>query len=93
MSVWTKTQVDEIQNSRRASDIAQLRGILPGGAFEIGRFHRHGMDLLGTNWRVIKQTFSKMHQISIWVCCWGDAFVHLHYMDAFPLDFFIAQRT
>jgi len=51
------------------------------------------MDLLGTNWRVIKQTFSKMHQISIWVCCWGDAFVHLHYMDAFPLNFFIAQRT
>jgi hypothetical protein len=51
------------------------------------------MDLLPTNRRVIQQIFSKVRKISIRVPRRGDAFVHLHYLDVFPRDFFIAQRT
>jgi len=60
VSIWAKTQVDEVLRWRRGRDLPRVDGILAGRASRSGRFHWHSMDLLWNDRRVIKQSFSKM---------------------------------
>src|SRR5262249_38560404 len=57
------------------------------------RFHRHGMELFGTQRNPRQQGFAQVGEVPVWVSRRGDAIVHLYDLHLLPRYFFVCQDT
>ena len=65
---------DEFDELLRAWSAA----IVANDPVEIGRFDRHGMDMIGQEWRMIEQAFAQMREVAVGIAGRRDPLVHLH---------------
>ena len=85
--------MDEIKYRRRAGDASERLGISRRWSFQVGRFHRHGVDLLGTSRRVLEQALAQMGEVSVRMPRRRHTLVYLRHMHPVPRDIFARQVT
>ena len=76
--------MDQIEHRRRSSDLPESRGVLRGRGLEVRRLHRHIVDLLGGQRRMIEKAFAQVSEIPVPISGGSDALVDLHHMDSGP---------
>ena len=65
MTVGAESKMGKVQHRRRAGHFLERARIAFGGGDQIFFFHRHCVDLFGTERRVRQQTFAQMREIAI----------------------------
>ena len=83
--------MSEIEHGRRAGDVLERRGVLDARGFEISRFHRHGMNLLGAKRAMRKQAFAQVREVPVGMSRRRHPFVHLHDVHVGPGHLFVGQ--
>src|ERR1700752_286756 len=76
-----------------AGDASERLSISRRRSSQVGRFHRHGVDLLGTQRSMLEQTLAQMGEVSVRMPRWRHALVYLCHMYPVPRDIFVCQIT
>jgi hypothetical protein len=84
--------MNEIEHDRVASELSERLRVPRACPFQIGRFHRHGVNLLGTQRTVREQALAQVREVAVRVPGRGYALVDLNHVHKGPWHFFIGQR-
>jgi hypothetical protein len=87
VAVRSETEMDEVEHRRGACHVPQRRGILLGGAGEIGCFDRHRVHVIGGERRMLKQALAQMHEVAIGIAGRSNPLVHLEDVRLLPGNF------
>ena len=60
MTIWPESQMDKIDDRRRAGNLSKRKGVACGCGMQIGYIHRHGTDLLWTHRTMLAKGFTQM---------------------------------
>jgi hypothetical protein len=84
MPVRPQAQVDEIEDRRRSGEQPQSCGVVRGRGLQIGKLHRHRLDLLRGQRCMIEKAFAQMGEIPVRMSGRSNALVDLNDMNRGP---------
>lgn len=58
MAIWPEAQMNKVENRWKAGDFRESSAIGLGPGFEVGRFHRHAVHLIGAQRNPFEQAFA-----------------------------------
>src|SRR5260221_6122230 len=85
--------MNEVEYRWDASYICKYCRVLLRRCFQIGRFHRHGVNLFGRQRDMLEQAFAQMGKIAIRMSGWSDPFVDLYNVNLIPRDILFGQSA
>ncbi len=85
--------MSEIEYGGSAGNVLERQGVSPTGRFQVGRFHWHGMNLLGAERTMCEQTLTQVGEVAVGISSWRHPLVHLDHMHSGPWHLFIGQCT
>ena len=92
VAVGPEAQVGEIEHCRGARNLLEHRGVLAARKFEVGRFHRHGVNLVGAQRTMREQALAQMGEVAVGISGRRHALVHLDHVHTGPWHPFLGQR-
>jgi hypothetical protein len=94
VSILAETEMNEIEDRGRSSDLLEFHDILGGRGFQVfSGFNGHGMDLLRPQRNMQQQTFADVSEIAIWMPVRGHSLIDLKEVHTGPWDVFVCERA